>query len=304
MAECRGDNQNPFMGNSLRISARGFVMPWGIRDGSGGHIALDGCRIIAREATGSVKSAMSPFHSTAMQVRMGGGVMTWWTEAGHITMPKPVIDLMAEAAMSLRDEIVSEIVYEDPELHPHVGVPVFDSLDPRTQVFTLAYVLRHLAEPDLSSPDLYAWNEGTVWAIFVKAGDDLEVELEFEESLDVEDDLKFRYRHLIRDALEAVEPSARRPPLRSRKLSRWKDCLDAIADHLIWDHDFLDDAKFADLDPFGSKLLKKLSGIADDYFSTPPPLVREEDYREADRYLRRAAGCPELMDPWDPGFLR
>ena len=32
--------------------------------------------------------------------------------------------------------------------------------------------------------------------------------------------------------------------------------------------------------------------------------VLEEDYREADRYLRRAAGCPELMDPWDGKFGR
>ena len=59
--------------------------------------------------------------------------MTWWTETGHATMPKAVIDLMAEAAMDLREEIVSEILYGDSELHPHVGVPVFDSLDPKTR---------------------------------------------------------------------------------------------------------------------------------------------------------------------------
>ncbi len=127
--------------------------------------------------------------------------MTWWTGAGHVTMPKPVIDLMAEAAMALREEIVSEIRDEDPDLHPLVGVPVFDSLDPKTQVFALAYVLRHLAQPDLPSPSLYAWNEATAWAIFVKAGDELEIEFEFEESPDAEDDLKIRYRHLIRKAL-------------------------------------------------------------------------------------------------------
>jgi hypothetical protein len=44
--------------------------------------------------------------------------------------------------------------------------------------------------------------------------------------------------------------------------------------------------------------LKQQTGVADDYFSTPPPLVREEDYREADRYLRQLAGCPELPEPW------
>jgi hypothetical protein len=224
--------------------------------------------------------------------------MTWWTGTGHITMPKPVIDLMAEAAMALREEIVSEITYDDPDLHPHVGVPVFDSLDPKTQVFALAYVLRHLAEPDLPSPDLYAWNEGTAWAMFVKSGDELELEFEFENDPDVDDDLKFRFRHLIREALKAIDPSARRPPIRSRNLDAWKDCLDVIADRLFWDHDFLAEEEYVDLDPLGSKVLKKLTGIAEDYFSTPPPLVREEDYREADRYLRRAAGCPELLDPW------
>src|SRR5262249_329060 len=98
--------------------------------------------------------------------------------------------------------------------------------------------------------------------------------------------------------LDAVDPTARRPPLRSRNLSVWKACLEVIADHLFWDRDFLDEEKYIDLDPFGSRLLKKLTGVAEDYFSTPPPLGREGDYREADRYLRRAAGCPELLDPW------
>jgi hypothetical protein len=131
--------------------------------------------------------------------------------AGYVTMPKPVIDLMAEAAMALREEIVSEIQDEDPDLHPHVGVPVFDSLDAKTQVFALAYVIRHLAEPELPSPSLYAWKEGTAWAIFVKAGDELEIEFEFEKDADVDPDLRFRFRHLIREALKAVDPSARQP---------------------------------------------------------------------------------------------
>jgi hypothetical protein len=140
--------------------------------------------------------------------------------------------------------------------------------------------------------------------MFVKAGDELEIEFEFENAPDIDDDRRFGLRHLIRDALEAVDPTARRPPLHSRNLSRWKDCLDVIADHLFWDRDFLDEKKYIDLDPLGSRLLKKLTGVAEDYFSTPPPLVREEDYREANRYLRRAAGSPELLDPWDGEFHR
>jgi hypothetical protein len=225
--------------------------------------------------------------------------MTWWTEDGHITLPKAVLSLLAEAAMALREEIIQEIYEADLDSHAEVGVPVFDTLDPKTQVFAIAYVLRHLSDPDLPSPDLFAWNEGTAYALFVRAEDELETEIEFEEDADTSDNLKFRTRRLIRDALEALDPTAEPPSIHCRNLDDWMDCLEAISDHLFWDRDFLEEGTFVDLDPLGSKLLKQQTGIAVDYFSTPPPLVREEDYREADRYLRQAAGCPELNDPWD-----
>jgi hypothetical protein len=225
--------------------------------------------------------------------------MTWWTEDGHITLPKAVIRLLAEAAMALREGTVQEIYEGDSDLHPEVGVPVFDTLDPKTQVFALAYVLRYLSDPDLSSPDLYAWNEGTAYAMFMTVEDELGTEIEFEQDPDTSDSLKFRIRRLIRDAVEALDPTAEPPSIRCRNLDDWRYCLEAIADHLLWDRDFLEEGTYADLDPLGSKWLKQQTGVADDYFSTPPPLVREEDYREADRYLRRAAGCPKLNDPWD-----
>jgi hypothetical protein len=225
--------------------------------------------------------------------------MTWWTEDGHITLPQAVIRLLTEAAMALRDQAVQEIQEGDSDLHPEVGVPVFDTLDPKTQVFALAHVLRHLSDPDLPSPDLHAWNEGTAYALFVTVEHELETEFEFEKDPDAADDLKFGIRRLIRDAMKAVDPSADLPPVRGREIAAWRNCVEAIADRLFWDHDFLEEGTFADLDPLGSKWLKQQTGVADDYFSTPPPLVREQDYREADRYLRQAAGCPELNDPWD-----
>ena len=88
---------------------------------------------------------------------------------------------------------------------------MFDTLDPKTQVFALAHVLRHLSDPDLPSPDLYAWNEGTAYALFVTVEDELGTEIEFEQDPDTSDNLKFRIRRLIRDALEALIP---RPNLR------------------------------------------------------------------------------------------
>ena len=107
--------------------------------------------------------------------------MSWWTGDGHVTLPKPVIDLLAEAALALREEIIEEIIHDNPDLHVAIGVSVFDSLDPKTQVFALAYVLRHLSDAALPSPKLFAWNEGTAWAMFVKAGHELVMEIDLEE---------------------------------------------------------------------------------------------------------------------------
>ena len=132
--------------------------------------------------------------------------------------------------------------------------------------------------------------------MFVKAGHELVMEIDLEEGADPE--TKYLFRRLVREALKAVDPSSRPPAARSRKIDAWDGCIDEIAEHLLWDRDFLEEGSFADLDPNQAESLKKRARIDDDYFSTPPPLVREEDYREADRFLRRAAGCPELLDPW------
>lgn len=97
----------------------------------------------------------------------------------------------------------------------------------------------------------------------------------------------------------AVGPSARCPSLLSRSLDAGEGCLDEIAEHLLWERDFLEELSFADLDPIQAESFKKRARIDDDYFSTPPLLVRDEGYQEADLFLRRIAGCPELIDPWE-----
>jgi len=116
--------------------------------------------------------------------------MTWWTEEGDVVPQRPVIDLLIGAASLLRDEITGEIELDDPGLQPLTGVPVFDGLDPKTRIFSLAHVLRHLSDPDLPSPDLYAWNEGTLWALFKKVENEITFEIQMECSPTPGDDLK------------------------------------------------------------------------------------------------------------------
>lgn len=215
--------------------------------------------------------------------------MTWWTEAGHVVPPEPVIDLLVDAATGLRDEIMDEIRYEDPGLQPKTGVPAFDGLDPKTRIFALAHVLRHLSDADLDSPDLYAWNEGTLWALFKRVEIDVSLEIDFETSGE-DDREKYGTRRLVLEALASYGQSVKRFSYRSRNLRLWGDHLEMIYTHLFWDMDCLEDEIFGDMEPRRADSLKDELGIDPDYYSTPPPLVREEDFLEADAYIRRVGG--------------
>lgn len=227
--------------------------------------------------------------------------MAWRTPNRSDATPKAVISLMAEAAVELRDEILEEITGDDPELQVRLGIPVFDSLSPKTRIFCLADVLRCLSDPELTEPELYAWNEGTVWAIFSKCQGLLEMEIDEDDDDDSrtsDRDPTIRLRRLVRDALVSGDPSADAPSVRSRDLEDWRSAIEAISDGILWDRDFLDGEILADMDPRDSNGIKDRMRISEGYFTALPPLVREDEYRKADRFLRQIAGCAELSDPW------
>jgi hypothetical protein len=215
--------------------------------------------------------------------------MTWWTEDGHIVPPKPVIDLLVEAAAGLRDEITDEIELNDPGLRPDTGVPVFDGLDPKTRIFAIAHVLKHLLDPEVPSPDLYAWNEGTLWALFKRVENQIAFEIDMEPSSEPDIPL-YLLRRLVLDAVASYGHPVERDSPRSRNIGLWSDHLESIYTHLFWDLDCLEDDQFADMDPRRADSLKHELGIDPDYYATPPPLVRDEDYSEADAYIRRVGG--------------
>jgi len=212
--------------------------------------------------------------------------MTWWTEEGNVVAPKPVLDLLSEAAAMQRDHIAEEIELDDPELQFSTGVRVFDELEPKTRVFAIAFVLRHLSDSDLPSPDLYAWNEGTLWALFKTIEAQIAFEVEVRRTSEPEES-RCHFRRLTLAALASYGHATKRYSHRSRNLRLWSDHLEMIYSRLFWDLDCLEDGIFNDMEPRQADALKDELGIHDEYFSEPPPLVRENDYVEADAYLKQ-----------------
>lgn len=216
--------------------------------------------------------------------------MTWWTEEGNIVAPPPVFDLLCAAAAVMRDHIDDELTLGGPDCQLETGVRVFDAMEPKTRIFALAFVLRHLSDPALPSPQLYAWNEGTLWALFKTVESRITCEVQFDDGSEAEES-RCTWRRLTLAALASHGHRTRPRQCGSRNLKRWEFYLELIYDHYFWDLDCLDDDVFGDLAPVRAEVIKDEMGIDPEYFSTPPPLVREDDYREADAYLQRCGGA-------------
>ena len=107
---------------------------------------------------------------------------------------------MAEAALALREEIVEEITHVTRTSTSKIDVPVFDSLDPKTQVFALVYVLRHLSIRPAVARALSPGTRGRPG--HVREGRARDGHGDRPGGADAEDDTKFLFRRLIRDALE------------------------------------------------------------------------------------------------------
>lgn len=220
--------------------------------------------------------------------------MAWRASSGRAVMPADVVRLMAEGAMHLRD--IGVLHDNDPDDDPDDestlgGSPSFDRLDQKSRVWAMAYVLRHLSDPELPEPGLTAWSEGIIWAIFL--------ELQALVGEECSSSLETDYRCLISAACRSVGLEAMSPRIESRDTEAWIGCLLAIADEILWDRDFLDVEEIADLAPDSSATAKRFLRIDDAYFLSLPPVVREEDYRQADRCLRAMAGQSDPRHPRD-----
>ena len=190
--------------------------------------------------------------------------MTWWTQEGHIVAPKSVLDLLSEAADVLRDHIEQEIALDDPDLRFPTGVRVFDEMEPNTRRFSIAFVLLHLSDPDLPSPELCPWNEATLWALFPTVESLIELEVEAGAATEPEpepEEGRYRWRRLTLAALDSFGDSDKRPGYRSRNLSLWSDRLETISGHFFWDHDFLIAHMLRGLEPVPPEVIMNSLGL-------------------------------------------
>jgi hypothetical protein len=237
----------------------------------------------------------------------------WQTSAGNRTLESAEAILVAASIDSLIEEICHDFNddwHSAPEDTYQTGVYLFDELTVHQKISLLHNVAMHLLQPTPATLPLTAVTESAVAAIFAHLRSQTEAEIElydewtdqssnFQASSDWQDDgvdneYRFFWRELIKTAyhetsdFESTEDAIREcgdsefdrhngPELKSSDIEHWSECIESLADRILWDRDFEMAGAFLDDAPERSQKRKSIMGIEPDYFvdSVADPQVNE-----------------------------
>jgi hypothetical protein len=165
----------------------------------------------------------------------------------------------------------------------------YERLEPTEKVYALAEVARALTNK--SEPPIHnQWNEATVYAVFEEIA--CEVAVEIEDSLLEGSSVACTYwRSLVADAekqvRELIDDEDEYIDVASVDVSEWSSVvLECLSGIILWDLDFLDN-DIPDLPPHASREAHSFFGIHGEYYTATVPVVTTEEFKKAERFLRK-----------------
>lgn len=190
--------------------------------------------------------------------------------------------LLVEAVVGLNESLLlaaeTDGIYE-------VGVPVFDSIPNDQRSLVLLSVAERLLG-DEPAPDLFAWNDGVILALFTHVKERLEIE--------VGDPKGGAYwRKLVQEAWmencfssevgETEDDQGPNQPIDSADTEGWWWKVNCLAELILYDSDCDDDTAM-DLPAEEAGELKRRLGIEEDYYTAVPPRFSDEDKARLQRF--------------------
>ena len=145
------------------------------------------------------------------------------------------------------------------------GVRAFDELQRGQKLFVLYHAGRALLAPDEPAPELTAYLEAAVAAIYRFMIAQVLQEIE-------EPEFAFHqpsWRRMVLDAFGDREGLAELPDVKSSDVSEWELLVECLEATVLWDDDFEMQVGM-DADPDVSRSLKHTLGISDDYYVDVP----------------------------------
>ncbi len=212
----------------------------------------------------------------------------WNTPGGIRNLKGRERALFRAALLSLFDEFRGAT----PEDEPEFGVPGFDTIDLEIRPWILLLAAEALLG-DGEAPEIRAWNEATLAAVYEWVRGALIVEIELGEMPGRGPHSRNRWRELVREAwMEAVYPGIEGPssggegerqPVISKDLDEWLYKLDLLREEVLHDEDAAMD-EIMDLAPDKVSELKEQMGIHEDYFTAIPPAITDSERRRLEAF--------------------
>lgn len=202
----------------------------------------------------------------------------WRTSEGIRTLKAGEAALVRAAVNDIWKELEQDQDNSDPW---EWGVPLFDNLEWAEKVVLLANVASALLRDDVAPMPLTGVNEATVGVLFEHIRQAIQVEIDCQH--DNPRDLMCFWRRSVlalirRYAWDEDEPL---PTETCDDRNEWEWMVEAIADGILWDNDWLDGNFFMDVDPETAAMRKRGMGIDEDYYTTIIPRPTDSDVEKA-----------------------
>ena len=220
----------------------------------------------------------------------------WPTSQGDRTLKGKEASLVRDAIGYLRDMITVAIDLD--ESH-ETDVALLNKLQPTQQLTILHEVAFALLDESTPIPELTAIGEATVFAIYREMLVLIEMEIDANRNRTSPD------YHIRSLALAVYEESCCEPEnewgepeyfedqfsnnfpqaANSIDMKKWENLIEHLADKVLWDRDFELESIYADHSPDISAMLKKMTGIADNFYSSAAPEIYSSEYHRIDGEL-------------------
>jgi hypothetical protein len=150
------------------------------------------------------------------------------------------------------------------------GVQPFDELQRGQKLFALYRAGRGLLAPDEPAPELTAFLEATVAAVYRFIQGQVVQEIEEPDFATADPS----WRSMVLDAIRQRGDVEDIPDESDPDISQWEFLMECLQNGVLWDND-LEMQEGMDIDPDTSRSLKRILGIPDNYYIEVPSDVRD-----------------------------
>jgi hypothetical protein len=156
-----------------------------------------------------------------------------------------------------------------PDNDDSLGIKAFDNLTYSQKIAVLSEVGNALLREDVPCPELAAFNEAAVAAVYQHLRFCIQIDID-------EPGFGSNWRELTAKACRECE-NEEVPHPSCEDLEEWEMCVEFLEDLILWDADYESGECFLDQYPEMNEFLREMFRVTDDYFTAIPSDPKDEE---------------------------